>query len=157
MSDEEGLIFFSFSFLHKPSFSEKNTAFMIMPFGFELLNTFYKKNIKEYLAGSDLGIKVFRSDDFTGTDVVADTILDQIKRAEFIICDITHSNKNVFFEAGYAKSLGKSILFMLEQNKPAEFFDVNHIRRIEYSYEKESEFRLLLKDTLISVRNTAAY
>ena len=156
-SDEEGLIIFTFQFVHQFSFSEKNTAFMIMPFKYEELNSFYKKNIEQFLFNSELAIKVLRADDFTGTDVIADTILEQIRKAEFIICDITNCNKNVFFEIGYAKALNKNVIFLLEQNKPAEFFDVNHIRRIEYSYEKESEFQSLLRDTLISVRNTSAY
>ena len=126
---------------------------MIMPFKYEILNHFYLENIKTSLANSDLKIQVFRADDFTGTDVIADTILEQIKKAEFIICDITNCNKNVFFEIGYAKALNKDIIFLLEQNRPADFFDVNHIRRIEYSLQRPAEFQNLLHDTLISVRN----
>lgn len=148
----EGYRHFTFRFLDSAGFSETSTAFMIMPFGFPELNSFYQTNIKEYLKNSDLQIDVKRSDDFTGTDVVADTILSRIQKAEFIICDITNQNKNVFFEIGYAKGIRKNILFLLEQNKPAEFFDVNHIRRIEYSYERPTEFQKLLHDTLISIR-----
>ena len=153
--DKEGVIIFTFRYTTRPSFSERNTAFMIMPFRFPELSNFYKKNVKDFLIGSELKIKVSRSDDFTGTDVVADTILEEIQKAEFILCDITNCNKNVFFELGYAKGINKSIIFLLEQNKPAEFFDVNHIRRIEYSYQQEVQFQNLLKDTLISVRNTS--
>ena len=153
-SDGEGLYIFTFRYLNSHNYFEKNTAFMVMPFRYEQLNQFYTKNIKNYLLQSDLKIHVYRSDDFIGTDVVADTILEQIKKAEFIICDITNCNKNVFFEIGFAKGINKDIIFLLEQNKPAEFFDVNHIRRIEYSYEREEDFQKLLHDTLISVRNT---
>ena len=52
-----------------------------------------------------------------------------------------------------SKRIKKDILFILEQNKPAEFFDVNHIRRIEYNYERGDEFKKLLRDTLITIRN----
>lgn len=152
-SDEEGLGIITFQFITQSPFSEKDTAFMIMPFRYPELTHFYQCNIKEYLENSDLRIQVDRSDDKTGTDVVADTLLDQIRKAEFIICDITNCNKNVFFEIGYAKGIKKDIIFLLEQNKPAEFFDVNHVRRIEYSYERPEEFQLLLSATLISVRN----
>jgi nucleoside 2-deoxyribosyltransferase len=156
-SDNEGLIVFTFRYISRPSFSERNSAFMFMPFRHEQLNQFYEKNIKSFLKSCDLGIRVYRSDDFAGTDVVADTILNQIKKTEFVICDITNCNKNVFFEIGYAKGLNKDIIFLLEQNKPAEFFDVNHIRRIEYSYDRENEFQNLLRDTLLSIRNTRLY
>lgn len=152
-SDDEGLAFFNFQYIRPSTFSETNTAFMIMPFRYPELNLFYQKNIKEFLAFCDLQIKVNRSDDYSGTDVVADTILEQIQKAEFIICDITNCNKNVFFEIGYAKGVGKDIVFLLEQNKPSDFFDVNHVRRIEYSYDREQEFQKLIKDTLLSIRN----
>lgn len=153
-NDESGLIIFSFRYITAPTFSQKNTAFMVMPFGYEPLNSFYRRNIKEHLESSKLAIKVSRSDDFTGTDVVADTILEQIKKSEFIICDITNCNKNVFFEIGYAKGIGKDMIFLLERNRPSDFFDINHIRRIEYSYDREEEFQNLLIDTLFSVRNS---
>jgi len=153
-SDHEGLLFFTFKNINTPSFTEPSTAFMIMPFRYDALNKFYEDNIKVYLETCDLNIRVLRADDFTGTDVIADTILDQIKKAEFIICDITNCNKNVFFEIGYAKGIHKDIIFLLEQNRPADFFDVNHIRRIEYSYERLDEFKTLLRDTLVSVRNS---
>jgi hypothetical protein len=152
-SDSEGLLFFTFKNISAPHFTERNTAFMIMPFRYDVLNQFYEENIKIYLAGCDLSINVFRSDDFTGTDVIADTILEQIKKAEFIICDITHCNKNVFFEIGFAKGINKDIVFLLEQNRPADFFDVNHIRRIEYNLERPDHFQKLLRDTLESIRN----
>lgn len=132
-SEGAGLAIFTFRYFNTNTYLEKDTAFMIMPFRFDKLNNLYKQNIKDYLQHCDLGIRLYRSDDFTGTDVVADTILEQIRKAEFIICDITNCNKNVFFEVGFAKGINKDIIFLLEQNKPAEFFEVNHVRRIEYS------------------------
>jgi hypothetical protein len=151
-SDDEGLLLFTFKYLNTYSFV-KNTAFMVMPFRYPKLNEMYSENVKKYLKHCDLEIDVFRADDFTGTDVVADTILEQIRRAEFIICEITNCNKNVFFEIGYAKGIGKDIIFLLEKNKPAKFFDVNHIRRIEYGFDDLLGFQKLLHGTLVSVRN----
>ncbi len=150
---DDGMLVFTFKFMNTPSFSEKNTAFMIMPFGDGILDAFYKETIKDYLKQSDLVIQVFRSDDFAGSDIVVDTILIQIKKAEFIICDITNCNKNVFFEIGYAKALNKDIIFLLEHDKPPSFFDVNHIRRIEYSYRKQKDFQELLRATIINIRS----
>ncbi len=126
---------------------------MIMPFRHYKLNQFYLSNIKDFLYNCDLQIAVKRSDDFVGTDIIVDTILEQIQKAEFIICDITHCNKNVFFEIGYAKALSKDIIFLLEQQLSSDFFDVNHIRRIEYGYEQPTEFRELLRATLLNIRS----
>lgn len=153
-SDEESLIFFTFKYIDVPTFTEKNTAFMVMPFANDGLNEFYRVNIKEYLWDNDLNILVRRADDFAGTDVIADTILEQIRKAEFIICDITACNKNVFFEIGFAKGINKDIIFLLEYNQPALFFDVNHIRRIEYNTQRPADFQKLLRETVISIRSS---
>lgn len=153
-NDKQRLKIFTFEYISTQSFAEKNTAFMVMPFKTDRLQGFYEKNIKIFLRDCDLKIKVIRADDITGTDVVADTILEQIRKAEFIICDITDCNKNVFFEIGYAKGINKDVIFLLEQNKPDNFFDNNHIRRIEYSYQQPDKFQNSLRETLVSVRNT---
>lgn len=104
-SDEEGLIFFTFKYINSPTSTEKDTAFMVMPFGSDTLNAFYRKNIKEYLLSCDLNIKVLRADDFSGTDVVTDTILEEIRKAEFVICDITQCNKMSFLKSATQREL----------------------------------------------------
>ena len=152
-SDPEGRIRFSFRYINKSNYTQGNTAFMVMPFKFDKLTQFYQDNIRDYLGQITPAIKVYRADDFMGSDIVSDTILEQIQKAELIICDITHCNKNVFFEIGYAKALNKDIIFLLEQNKPHEFFDVSHIRRIEYHYEQPEQFRKHLLGTIESIRN----
>jgi hypothetical protein len=53
---------------------------MVMPFSIPELNSFYFNNIKTSLKDGELGVAVYRSDDFTGTDIIADTISEQIKK-----------------------------------------------------------------------------
>jgi hypothetical protein len=133
------------------TYTEPNTAFMIMPFGSMKLNTFYKTNIQDFLKDK-MQINVVRSDNFTDNDVIIDTIYDQIDKAEFIICEITECNKNVFFEIGYAKGVNKQIIFIAQRGIDLHFFDVGHIRRIDYNMTEPIELQEKLRDTINTIR-----
>jgi len=129
-----------------------NQAFMIMPFKFEELNSFYKTNIKDYLK-SELQINIYRADDFNDNDIIIETIYNQIEQSEFLIADTSHPNKNVFFEFGYAAAKDKEIITIqnteIEQNL---FFDRVHIRAIFYSFDNIDAFLNQLKYTIIAIR-----
>ncbi len=133
------------------AYVEQNHFFMVMPFREKSLNDFYVTNIKEFLK-KKANIKVFRADDFNDTDVIIDTIFREIEKSEFVICDITRCNKNVFFEVGYAKALNKQLIFLFEEGQEHNFFDVAHIRRIEYSLDRPEVFQARLFDTIESMR-----
>lgn len=134
-------------------FYETNTAFMVMPFRNIILNEFYKANVRDYLK-SKLNLIVKRADDFTDNDVIIESIYNQIQISEFIICEITECNKNVFYEIGYSKGIGKEIIFISQRKfgKDLNFFDVSHIRRIEYDLENPEELQSLLVDTIKTIR-----
>jgi len=133
-----------------------NQIFMIMPFKFEELNSFYKTSIKDYLK-SELKINIYRADDFNDNDIIIDTIYNQIEQSEFLIADTSYPNKNVFFEFGYAAAKDKEIITIqnteIEQNL---FFDRVHIRAIFYSFDKIEAFQNQLKNTIIAIREKVA-
>jgi hypothetical protein len=139
-----------------PKAITSNQAFMIMPFKFEELNSFYKSYIKDYL-NSELQIDIYRADDFNDNDIIIETIYNQIEQSEFIIADTSHPNKNVFFEFGYAAAKDKEIITIqnteIEQNL---FFDRVHIRTIFYSSDKIEAFQNQLKNTIIAIREKVA-
>jgi len=149
---KQRLLEFSLLKLINNRYAEPDHAFMVMPFKFHLLNNFYKEHIKSILK-EDLGISIFRADDFTDNDTIVDTIYKEIERAEFILCEITHCNKNVFYEIGYAKAIGKELIFLLQKGEEHNFFDTAHIRRIEYSLDDIISFQLQLKGTIESIRS----
>lgn len=146
-----GDIQFQFRQLSSTNYVVNNTAFMIMPFGSSVLNEFYTKNIRDYLK-TNMGIQVIRADDFADNDVIIDTIYKEIEKAEFVICEVTGCNKNVFFEIGFAKGINKQLIFIAEKGMELQFFDVNHIRRIDYDLKNEIPFQERLKDTIVSIR-----
>ena len=66
--------------------------------------------IKE--AAKDCSIQAERVDDVESNERITDRILQSIRRAEFVIVDLTHERPNVFYEAGYAHGLGKVPIFL---------------------------------------------
>jgi len=138
--------------LFSPTFSEPNTAFMIMPFGNKKLTGFYRESIVAYFE-KELKIKISRADDYTDNDVIIDRIYREIEKAEFIVCEISDCNKNVFYEIGYAKGINKQLIFIAQRGvKDLKFFDVAHIRRIDYDLENPVELQEKLRDTIRSLR-----
>ena len=128
---------------------------MIMPFRHAELNTLYKDHIKDFLLNDEeLKIEIFRADDFNGNDIVIETIYNQLEQSEFVIADISHSNKNVFYELGWATAMNKEVITI--QNKDIEeniFFDRAHIRTRLYSLDNISELQRQLKNDIIAIRD----
>lgn len=58
------------------------------------------------------GIKAERVDDQQDSTRITDRIIESIRRAEFVICDLTGTKPNVFWEAGFAHALGKLPIYV---------------------------------------------
>lgn len=143
---------FFFKKIDTPPPVSKDTAFMIMPFKFNVLNDLYKVHIRDFLK-QELNIAIFRADDFNGNDIIIETIYRQIEQAEIILAEITHCNKNVFYELGYASALKKEILMI--QNKTVisdSFFDKQHIRTQRYDPNDLNHFKDELLANIIAIR-----
>jgi len=61
--------------------------------------------IKE--AARNCGIHAERVDEPQYNERITDRILESIRKAEYVIVDLTASKPNVFYETGYAHALGR--------------------------------------------------
>ncbi len=52
------------------------------------------------------GLKAARVDESESNERITDRILESVRRAEYVIVDLTDSKPNVFYEAGYAQGHG---------------------------------------------------
>lgn len=47
---------------------------------------------------------------------IIDRIISEIRQAKFVICDFTHDSSGAYYEAGYARALGKSVYHLVEKD-----------------------------------------
>ena len=56
-------------------------------------------------------------------------IFDNIRACKFAVFDFSTQNAGVYYEAGYAKAIGKQVIFTCRKKEVSELhFDVNHLR-----------------------------
>lgn len=90
--------------------------------------------------------------DFCDTDVIVKTIYREIDKAEFIFCEISECNRNVFFEMGYAQAHKKNIIPLCKEKSNVKLFDFAHERWIKYSMKKPEAMQARLVDTIETIR-----
>lgn len=97
-----------------------NYAFVAMPMNTEdqsLVDVL--DAIKE--AGQRCGVQAERVDDLQSNDRITDRILESIRKAEFVIADLTNARPNVYFEAGYAHACMKTPIYIARDGTQLEF------------------------------------
>ena len=67
------------------------------------------------------GVQAERVDEVQSNERITDTILESIRKAEFVIVDLTDSRPNVYYEAGYAQGIGKTPVFVAQKGTELEF------------------------------------
>jgi hypothetical protein len=81
--------------------------------------------------GDDLGYDVMRIDKIHHNEKICDKILAEIRRAQFLVADVTKQRQGVYFEAGFAMALGRPVIWSCDKNDFANVhFDTrqyNHI------------------------------
>jgi len=75
--------------------------------------------IKE--AANRCGIQAERVDEPHSNERITDRILESIRKAEYVIVDLTDSRPNVFYEAGYAQGLRKTPIYIAREGTRLEF------------------------------------
>jgi hypothetical protein len=72
-------------------------------------------------AAISVGLTAERIDEPASTAKITDRILESIRRAEFVIADLTYSKPNVYYEAGYAHAIGKVPIYIAKKGTDVEF------------------------------------
>lgn len=68
-----------------------------------------------------LGLYAERVDEPQSNDQITDRILESIRKAQYVIADLTGARPNVFYEAGYAQGLGKTPIYIARKDTNLEF------------------------------------
>lgn len=72
-------------------------------------------------AAEACGLNAERVDDNETNERITDRVLESIRRAEFVVADLTDARPNVFYEAGYAQGLGKTPVYVAQAGTKLEF------------------------------------
>lgn len=114
-----------------------NCVSVMIPFSAEFDNVYGYINDACY----EIGMSCHKADDFWHHSAIIQDIFELIFRSSIVIVDFTGKNPNVFYEAGIAHALGKTVI-PITQNSDDIPFDLRHHRYILYRNDKEGVKKL---------------
>jgi hypothetical protein len=94
-------------------------VFMAMPFKEAELARFVEEVFCP--AVSQTGFELFRLDAEPEAGLIDNRLRVEIRRARFLIADLTHDNLGAYWEAGFAEGLGKPVIYTCEKGKETHF------------------------------------
>ena len=115
----------------KRTAKDSRTAFMAMQFGDEQLNDAVEICFKPAAAAAGFQLRNLAEGQPAG--LIDDQIRVAIRRAKFVIADLTHGNNGAYWEAGFAEGAGKPVIYTCHRDAWARqrtHFDTNHLATI---------------------------
>ncbi len=109
-------------------------AFVAMWFD-KSMDAYYEEGIKK--AVEDAGYVPVRIDLKDFNNKICDEIIAEIRRCKFLISDFTSQRGGVYFEAGFAKGLGREVIFTVRKDDVEKLhFDTRQYNHIVYDSPK---------------------
>jgi hypothetical protein len=88
---------------------DSRLAFMAMPFGDTRLDEIYLKWFKP--ACKAVGFELRRVDEKPEAGIINNKMMVDIRKSRFIIAELTHENRGVYWEAGFAEGLNRPVIY----------------------------------------------
>lgn len=122
---------------------ESRKAFVAMSFDPKLRYVF-DQGIKPACEAN--GFEAIRVDNEQFNDVVYDRIIAGINESRFLIVDVTQQKNGVYFEGGYAKGRGMTVIWTWKCDEEAKpHFDIQKFNHIYWKTVEELKDRLELR------------
>lgn len=132
------------------------SVFVAMWFSDEMTHI-YENAIKPAIEAEEVGgFKAFRVDTHEHNNDITDEIIAGIKACKFVVADMTGHRGGVYYEAGYAKGLGKPVIYTCRKDwfdgekdtdgktvKEKIHFDINHQNIIVWEAEDYLKKRIV--------------
>lgn len=115
-------------------------CFIAMAFD-STLNEAYDEGIKP--AAIACGLKPIRVDNLEHNGVVTDVIMAEIRRAQVMVADVTLHRQGVYFEAGFALGLGRTVIWTCKKDDMASaHFDTRQYSHVLWTDAQDLRKRL---------------
>lgn len=127
---------------------ESQMAFMAMKFDndvFRVVNEYFKPAVLE--TGFELRTLI----DGQTAGLIDDQLRVALRRAKFVIADLTHGNNGAYWEAGFAEGLGRPVIYTCRKEewiKNQTHFDTNHLVTIIWEPENLEDAAKRLINTI---------
>jgi hypothetical protein len=108
-----------------------NKVFVLMSFSQAQNKVYRAMKAAGRLVDIPGGLRVERIDSRTGDYKITSEILRSIREAALLVCDLSEERPNVYYELGYARGRGKTVLHCAVSDTKLHF-DVREFRTIFY-------------------------
>lgn len=115
----------------------ENPVFVAMWYGgseseMEMMKRLYEAGLSKGIRAA--GFNPLRQDmDEKNNDYIMDKVLKNLVIAPFVVADFTNNRNGVYFEAGYARGLGKEVIHTCKKESfPEAHFDTKQLNHILY-------------------------
>lgn len=86
------------------------------------------------------GFDIRRVDEAPHNDGIVDQIIALIRQSKFVIADLSGNKDGVYYEAGFAKGLGRPVIFTCEEAYFEDIhFDVKHLNFLKWKEDEISD------------------
>jgi hypothetical protein len=129
--------------------SEGPIAFMAMPFNDMELDDVFANCFKP--AVGQAGFELRRIDEKPPAGLIDDRMRVEVRKSRFVVAELTHENRGVYWEAGFAEALGKPVIFTCRKAYFDDYpshFDVSHHHTILWEPDKLAKAAENLKATV---------
>jgi len=122
---------------YSPAMSDEGLVFVVCSFDPDMDPVFEAVDC----AAASVGLRAMRVKDCHGDYRITDRILALVRDARLIVADLSHGGPNVYFELGYARGLGKTVITILRAGTIVHF-DVHDWAYLEYIDSRPLEHQL---------------
>jgi hypothetical protein len=127
-------------------------CFVAMAFD-PLLDPAFDDGIKPAVS-VDCGMNVVRVDRVQHNGSITDLIIASIRESELVVADMTKHRNGVYFEAGFAMGLGRTVIFSCREDEVKDIhFDTSHYNHIVWKTPSELRKKLASRIRATVVRD----
>ncbi len=95
----------------------------------------------------DAGFEPHRIDQAKTNRGISDEILARIRTSEFVVADFTGQRQSVYFEAGFARGLGKEVIWCCRSDEISTLhFDTKHLGHV--TWDEPADLRTKIRESI---------